>query len=321
MKIGLHDAEKEHFRGKKKFPNYALMKLSAYHKARGDSVEWWDSKQSFDRVYSSKTFNFTPVNPSLPADAIKGGTGYIDIPLRLCLSDEIDAMYPDYTIYPECDYAIGYITRGCPNHCRWCDVPLKEGQIRPYADWRNIIRPDTKKLVLMDNNILASEYGIRQLAELAGTDYRIDLNQGMDARLVTPDIAGIISSLKWMRFIRFSCDTLSQIDAIDSAVEMLGRRGIRPYRIFVYLLVTQNLADAAYRVERLKRYRGINLYAQPERNGRLGISPGKMQMEFAQRYIYSGCYRKETWEEYCRRKEFIEEDNKKRDRSHAVELS
>ena len=83
---------------------------------------------------------------------------------------------------------------------------------------------------------------------------------------------------------------------------LLQEQGVRPYRVFIYLLVTADLQDAAKRVEALKKYKGINLYAQAERNERLGVTPNKMQMEFAQRYIYGGCYRTETWEEYCRRK-------------------
>lgn len=303
MVIGLHDAEKEHFKNKI-FPNYAVMKISAWHKAQGDTVEWWVPVLHYDRVYSSKVFDFTPDNPDLPDDAIRGGTGYRDIPISRELPPEIDAMQPDYSIYPDCDYAIGYLTRGCPNHCRWCVVPRKEGQIRSYRRWQEIVRHDTDKLVLMDNNILACEHGIKQLEGLIGTGYQIDLNQGMDARLVTDDIADILSRLKWIRFIRFSCDQKSQIKPIRRTIELLGRHGVKPYRIFIYLLVTADLVDASERVEELKGYRAINLYAQAERNERLGVVPNEGQLEFAQRYVYGGSYRTETWAEYCRRNGF-----------------
>ena len=303
MVIGLHDAEKEHFKNKI-FPNYALMKISAWHNAQGDTVEWWVPVLHYDRVYSSKVFDFTPDNPDLPDDAIRGGTGYRDIPISRELPPEIDAMQPDYSIYPDCDYAIGYLTRGCPNHCRWCVVPRKEGKIRSYRRWQEIVRHDTDKLVLMDNNILACEHGIKQLEGLIGTGYQIDLNQGMDARLVTDDIADILSRLKWIRFIRFSCDQKSQIKPIRRTIELLGRHGVKPYRIFIYLLVTADLVDASERVEALKGYRAINLYAQAERNERLGVVPKEGQLEFAQRYVYGGSYRTETWAEYCRRNGF-----------------
>ena len=303
MDLGLHDAEKEHFKRGKNFPNLALMKISAWHKSQGDTVEWWMPTAHYDRVYSSKVFDFTPDNPYLPDDAIRGGTGYRDLPMDQELPPEIDNMYPDYSIYPDCDYAIGYITRGCPNNCRWCIVPKKEGQIRPYRNWRDIVRTDTDKLVLMDNNILACGYGIEQLEGMIDSGYQIDLNQGMDARLVDDRIADILAQLKWMRFIRFSCDQESQIEPIRRTIDLLGKHGVRPYRIFVYLLVTADIEDAAERVESLKGYKSINLYAQAERNERLGILPNKAQLEFQYRYIYGGCYRKETWEQYCTKRD------------------
>ena len=166
------------------------------------------------------------------------------------------------------------------------------------------MRQDTDKLVLMDNNILACEYGIKQLEDLIGSRYQIDLNQGMDARLVDDWIASILARLKWIRFIRFSCDQQAQIGPIRHTIELLGKYGVRPYRIFIYILVTADIRDAAARVEALKGYKAINLYAQAERNERLGVIPNEAQLEFAQRYIYGGRYRSETWEEYCQRNGF-----------------
>lgn len=303
MIIGLHDAEQEHIK-RKTFPNYALMKISAYHKSRGDVVEWWNPicNPKYDLVYSSKVFDFTTENPYLPEKAIRCGTGYKDIPVDRKLPQEIESCFPDYSIYPECDYAIGYITRGCPNKCRWCVVPEKEGDIKPYRRWEELVRKDTKKLVLMDNNILSCEYGIEQLESLIDSGYEIDLNQGMDARLVNERIAQIISKLKWIRHIRFSCDQIPQIESIMNAAGLLKKYGVKPYRIFIYLLVTKDLENAAFRVEELKKLKAINIYAQAERNDKKGIIPNEAQLEFAQRYIYGGSYRKETWEEYCKRK-------------------
>lgn len=297
MRVGIHDAEKDHFKHKT-FPNLALMKISAYHKDQGHEVEWWNPLYQYDRVYSSKVFDFTPLNPYLPEDTIRGGTGYGDIPLSQTLPEHIDRCFPDYSIYPECGYAIGYLTRGCVRNCRWCVVPKKEGMIRPYRTWQEVVREDSDKLVLMDNNILACEYGIQQLEELAETEYRIDLNQGMDARLVTENVAEILSRIHWMRYIRFSCDQKSQISSVDNAVYLLGKRGVKAYKIFVYLLVTADIEDAAERVEALKKYKGVNIYAQAERNTSMGIVPDKEQLEFAQRYVYSGAYRTKKWKEW-----------------------
>ena len=297
MLVGLHDAEKDSRKTKArvKFPNFALMKLSAWHKAQGDIVECWNPEKQYDRVYSSKVFDFTPTNPLLPADTIRGGTGY---GLYGELPPEIDACYPDYSIYPDCDYAIGFLTRGCIRKCRWCVVPRKEGSIRPYANWRDIVRPDSKKLVLMDNNILACDYGIQQLAELAQTDYKIDLNQGLDARLVTADIAKILSAIRWQEYIRFSCDQKAQLPAIAQAVALLHAEGVRRSKVFVYLLVTADIVDAEYRVEELKRIGVGRIFAQAEQNPTLGIVPNKEQRRFT-RWMYMHNYRKESWDTFC----------------------
>jgi len=302
MKIGLHDADKEHLKGKT-FPNYALMKIAAYHKQKGDSVSWWFPLETYDKVYSSKIFDFTPVNPYLPPDTEKGGTGY-DITKKL--SNEIDTMFPDYSIYPKCNYAIGFLTRGCPNHCPWCVVPEKEGKEKPYRTWKELIRHDSNKLVLLDNNVLAVPFGLEQLERLSESNISIDLNQGMDARLVTNEIASLLARLKWIRYLRFSCDQISQIDSIFRACQLLGRYGIKPYRIFIYLLVRKDLKEADFRVQELKKLKGISLYAQAERNPSKGILPNKAQLEFAQRYVYGRLYKRETWTEYCSRKHFID---------------
>lgn len=300
MLIGLHDADVDHIKHKT-FPNYALMKIAAWHKAQGDVVEWWLplNNINYDCIYSSKIFDFTAVNPYLPDNTIKGGTGY-DIALKL--NKEIEEMFPDYTIYPECDYAIGFLTRGCPNHCEWCYVPRKEGNIKPYRLWSDLIRKDTNKLVLMDNNILACEYGINQLRELVNAKIEIDLNQGMDIRLVTEEIVQLFKELKWIDYIRFSCDSKSQLPYFKQVFKWFDKYKVAKSKVFIYILVRENIDDAAYRVEELqKMYKNLRYYAQAERNEGKGIIPNKMQLEFAQRYIYGRAYRNESWLNYCQR--------------------
>jgi hypothetical protein len=296
--IGLHDAEYD-YKPKKTFPNLALMRISTYHKNRGDKVEWWDKdKKNYDLVYSSKTFGFTPENPHLPKTGIKkGGTGY---GLFNELPDRISVCKPDYTIYPACDYAIGFLTRGCPNNCSWCVVPIKERKLRPCANWKMLVRKDSNKLVLMDNNILACDYGVRQLAELSQTDYRLDLNQGMDVTLINEDICRILAKIKWVKYIRFSCDSEYKLPYFERMAELFREYGVSLSRVFVYILVQSDLEAADRRVQGLHRiYKNFNLYAQAERNE--GITPSRLQLEFAQRYVYGKSYKKETWQKYIER--------------------
>lgn len=269
--IALHDSD---YTG---FPNYALMKLSAYHKAQGDHVEWWIPMVKYDRVYSSKIFTFSPEDPMLPPDTIKGGTGYGILDE---LPPEVDAMFPDYSLYPDCDHAIGFLTRGCIRKCPWCIVPKKEGMIRAYRSWREVKRPDCRDIVFMDNNVLASEWGLEQMEDMIGENVRIDFNQGMDARLIDSDAAEIISKLKWIRFVRMSCDTDAMLDVVLEKVDLLKQHGVKPYRVFVYLLV-QDIKSAEHRALAL-RNAGVDVFAQPYRDFENKIEPTKQMRDFAQ---------------------------------------
>lgn len=111
------------------------------------------------------------------------------------------------------------------------------------------------------------------------------------------------SAVFFMQFALADCDRICVENPLGymSRLWRLEMHGVKPYRIFIYLLVTSDIDNAVQRVECLKKFRGITIYAQAERNERLGIVPNKLQLEFAQRYIYSGKFRKETWSEYCKR--------------------
>ena len=270
MLIGLHDNDHTGF------PNLALMKLSAWHKAQGDLVEWWNPLQTYDKVYSSKIFTFSSENPYMPPDAIRGGTGY---GVYDELPPDVDAMFPDYSLYPNCGHAIGFLTRGCIRKCPWCIVPRKEGTVRPYRSWKEIKRPDSRDIVFMDNNVLACEHGIRQMEDMIGENVRIDFNQGLDARLITPEVAEILSRLKWIRFIRMSCDTDAMLEWVLRAIELLNGYGVKPYRVFVYLLV-QGIQSAEYRAIEL-REAGADVFAQPYRDFENNIEPTQEQKDFA----------------------------------------
>ena len=270
MRVALHDNDKTGF------PNLALMKLSAWHKAQGDTVEWWTPLLTYDRVYSSKVFTFTDENPYLPPDTIKGGTGYGKLDE---LPPEIDAMFPDYSIYPDCDHAIGFLTRGCIRKCPWCIVPKKEGQIKPYQTWQEIKRPDSRDIVFMDNNVLACQHGLEQIEDMGGKNVRVDFNQGLDARLITDDVAKMLSKLKWIRQIRMSADTDAMLDVVLTAIYRLGEYGVKPYKVFVYVLV-QDVESAERRVIALRKV-GADPFAQPYRDFTANTEPPLEQRRFA----------------------------------------
>ena len=227
MKIGLIDVDGHHF------PNLALMKLANYHRQQGDTVEWINHLEQYNKVYQSKVFTFTPdVSTVVQADEIvKGGTGYKMYGELFCDNTE-----PDYSIYPQYPHAYGFLTRGCVRNCPWCIVPKKEGAIRAYRDVETVLQ-GRKTAILMDNNVLASEHGLQQLERIIDLKCKVDFNQGLNSRLVTNDIAQLLSKIKWIRFIRFACDTTPAVEPLLKAIEKLNRYGVKNYRIFVYLLV------------------------------------------------------------------------------------
>jgi radical SAM superfamily enzyme YgiQ (UPF0313 family) len=163
----------------------------------------------------SKIFSFTPDYGQWITNAKhirKGGTGY---DLYSVLPEEMEFVTPDYSLYPSIDHktAYGFLTRGCPNKCKWCIVPRKEGNIKPYMDVEDIAVDGRANLILMDNNVLACDYGLGQIEKIIRLNekrkrkIKIDFNQGLDARLVTDDIAKMLSHLKWIKRIRFGCAT------------------------------------------------------------------------------------------------------------------
>ena len=263
MKIGLIDVDGRNF------PNLALMKISAYHKQQGDSVEWATIFEKYDIVYKSKVFTFSSDYSVVFADRIvKGGTGY-DITKKL--PDEIDNMQPDYLLYPICKWydgktAYGFLTRGCVRHCPWCVVPKKEGTVKPYTDIEEILQ-GRKQAILMDNNILAAgEYGIRQLEKIAKTGCRVDFNQGLDARLIVsnPAIQKLLAKIKWLNPLRLACDTPAMMEVVKEAARLLREAGLKPHRLVSYVLMT----DLKSSYDRINFLQALDImpFAQPYRD-------------------------------------------------------
>lgn len=251
-----------------KFPNLALMKISAYYKQAGYNVDWFIPSLNtiYDKVFYSKIFAFTKTETAYMPNVEMGGTGF-DIYKKL--PDDIDNIYPDYSIYPSCDYAVGFITRGCIRDCKWCVVPKKEGYIKPYKKVEEIARKDTNKIIFLDNNILASSFGLAEIEYLADSNYRIDFNQGLDARLIDDNVAKLLVKVKWLKYIRFSCDTKSMLDIVLKSAELLKKYGYKK-DIFVYVLGIE-VEDTLYRLNELKKYNLVP-FMQPYRDGNKPVS-------------------------------------------------
>ena len=276
------------------FPNLALMRLSTWHKRQGDTVEWWNGFTHYDRVYKSKVFTFTPdFDTVIDADEIvAGGTGYKDFG---SLPPEVEACPPDYTLYPNWKPAVGFLTRGCGRCCDWCIVPRKEGGIHPAATWDEIKRPDSQKLVLLDNNVLASDHGLEQIDRMGRGRVWIDFNQGLDARLIIPKTARMLARLHWIRFIRLACDTSEMLPVVRQAISYLKEAGVSPSRFWAYALV-RDVEEAHHRVLALREM-GVEPFAQPYRDYD-GGEPSREQMAFARWVNRKSLFKSCSWEEY-----------------------
>lgn len=250
------------------YPNLALMKISNFYKSKGAKVEWYNPFNHYDIVFMSKIFSFTPDYRQYitNADLIeKGGTGY---DIKKCLDPEIEHIQPDYSLYPNIDknLAYGFLTRGCPNKCKWCIVPKKEGNIKPYMDIEEIAIDGRNNIVLMDNNILASDYGLTQIEKIVKLKLKIDFNQAIDARLVTEDIAKLLAKVKWIKRIRFGCDTPSQIEDCEKAISLIDKYGYKG-EYFFYCILMNSFKESFERVNhwRIKGRRFLP-FCQPYRD-------------------------------------------------------
>lgn len=250
------------------YPNLALMKISAYHKSQGDTVEWYNPFDTYDRLYMAKVFSFTPdygfVIANVRCEVVRGGTGY---DIRSSLPGDMDRLQPDYSLYPAVDSrtSYGFLTRGCPNRCRWCVVPQKEGGIRPYMDIDDITLHGARPYaVLMDNNVLACDYGLSQLEKIAERRYHVDFNQGLDARLVTEDIARLLARVKWIKRIRFGCDTPAQIAECERAISLIRQYGYKG-DFFLYCILIE-FAESYHRLNYWRKYKYVLPHAQPYRS-------------------------------------------------------
>ena len=193
MRIGLIDVDGHNF------PNLALMRISAYHKENGDTVEWWWSDLiHYDIVYMSKIFSNAyskDVPEPINADkVVKGGTGYAislingvevyDKSKDPNLPTEIERMFPDYSIYPQYNFAISMTSRGCPRGCAFCHVAAKEGRCSRKVANVSDFWYGQKKIVVLDPNITACKEKRDLLSQYRATGAKIDFSQGIDIRLV-----------------------------------------------------------------------------------------------------------------------------------------
>lgn len=291
MRVGLIDVDGHNF------PNLPLMKISAYHKSQGDTVEWWWGFGEYDLVYMSKVFDDTytadHMEPLNTTRIIKGGTGYFrrgkdgiseiyrfgvwshrgmesirefeGVTYNEFLPYEVEHCRPDYGLYPDLtqDTAYGFLSRGCPNNCGFCAVSQKEGRcslkVADLSEWWDV----QKNIVLCDPNLLACQNHLTLLRQLEESKAWVDINQGLDARLLTPENIAGIKRLK-IKNIHFAWDKMKHSKRIIHGLntwKRFGKKDAHGSWGTVYVLVNfdTTMAENLYRIYTLQRM-GFNPY-------------------------------------------------------------
>ena len=311
MKVGLIDVDGHNY------PNLPLMKLSAWHKAQGDSVEWYQPMFSghMDRVYMSKVFSFSPdYEYFVDADeVIRGGSGYCielvdgkevyhaerDQPLP----EEVEHIYPDYDLYGITDTAYGFLTRGCPRKCSFChvkDKPADGPKSRKVADLSEFWRGQ-KNIVLCDPNILACPERMDLLQQLADSKALIDVNQGMDIRLVTDDVIDIMNRIRF-KSIHFAFDRYQDRDIVEPKLRMFAEKtkfDKDKGHVTVYILVNfdSTLEQDLFRIQLCRELR---LQPYPMIYDKEHCDPVYKRLQrWCSPYIF---WKVNSFEEYTRRK-------------------
>ncbi len=282
----------------KKFPNLALMKISAYYKSKGYKVEWFTPvfRHLYYKIFASKVFSWkSPYDRYIDGNVIKGGSGY---DLKTKLPDKIEHICPDYSLYG-IDYAMGFITRGCNRNCKWCIVTRKEGRVHKHADLDEFWYGQ-KRIMLMDNNILAYEDHITELKNLIDIGCQVQFNQGLDIRLINEENAKLIKEIKrWKGHrIHFAFDDIRLKNIIEEKLELLFDIGFKPNDFMFYVLIGFNstIKEDLERIYFLKNKK-IRAYISP-------YNPDDLYQKVMKRYVnFKPFFWKMNWNE------FLEHDN------------
>lgn len=238
MRVALVDVDGHNFQ------SLPLMKLSAWHKQDGDTVEWYDPltawKDQPDLVYMSKVFTFTPdyPHPVSGRTIVKGGTGYYYPDGGLPLPPGVEHIYPDYSLYPQLckDTAYGFLTRGCPRGCDFCIVARKEGtRSEKVANLSEFWRGQ-KNIILLDPNMFACREWKDLSQQLIDSGAWVDFSQGCDIRLMTEEKAEYIRRMK-IKQIHFAWDRYEDREKIITKFKMFQElTGWGRWKMTVYVL-------------------------------------------------------------------------------------
>lgn len=293
MRVGLLQVDGEH-------PNLALMQISAFHEALGDSVHWYEGplfNYQYDKIYASKIFSFSPT-PELPEHALIGGTG---IDFTNTLPFEITLQKPSYTLYPKCNYHVGFSMKGCRFRCKFCCVPQKEGRPKFNSSVPDLLlNPNGgNRLMLMDNDFFGSPNWKEDLNTIIELKLKICFVQGLNIRIITTEQAELLSKCRYYnskfkkRYLSFAWDRYNDGRIVMEGIKRCNDAGIPCGHMQFFVLIgydTTHEQDLD-RVMRLKDM-GCLPFAMPYNKS------NKYQQHFTRwvndRAVFNSC----SWKDY-----------------------
>lgn len=254
-------------------PNLALMKFSSYFKKKGFRVDLkrlgysgYDHHKrekividgsEYDKVLMSAIFTLNKNNVIVRncEDVIKGGTGYNGFKPQW-LPNKIEHIYPDYNLYEHNEYSIGFLTRGCPNNCKYCFIPKKEGKLKKHSSLKEFYNPKLPKIMLLDNNFLACKDCVKLLKMLKNTGKKVTFKQGLDFRLLTEDKAKLLADLDYDGEYIFAFDRVNDKSIIEKNLK-IWQPLVKDWKTKFFVLVgfDTTLEQDLERVYFLKKHR------------------------------------------------------------------
>ena len=264
MKVALYDVDS-------KIPNLALMKLARFHGERGDTVERFFplAMPTYDRIYASKIFKYTP-GPYLDPERMEiGGTGW---DLKVSLPPEVERLQPDYSLYGY-PHNIGFTMRGCRFRCKFCVVPEKEGQPHENNTIEDIwIQRDSNFVMLLDNDFFGNPAWADRIAEIRRHDLRISFSQGLNIRIITDEQAAALASVDFRnqsgnkKQVHFAWDQWGKgtEKLIDEGFARVTTAGVKPWQMAFFVLIGWNTNEEQdlYRIDKLHGM-GADVFVMP----------------------------------------------------------
>lgn len=262
MRIGMVQVDGKKYQGTL-FPNIALMKIAGYHEALGDHVEWYLGDlwaDQYDRIYASKIFSFSPM-PALPPGTIVGGTG-IDFFNKL--PPEMENSPVSYSIYPDCNFHVGFSMKGCRFACKFCCVPKKEGRPYKYNTIDELLANPNggDRLMLLDNDFFGGPNWRGELERIIELNLKVCFVQGLNIRIITDEQAELLAQCRYyskdfkQRYLSFAWDRYGDGDLIKKGIERCNHAGIPSRHMQFFVLIGfDSTPDQDYdRVMTLKGY-------------------------------------------------------------------